>query len=360
MPLRPEQYTRLQYRFKYVEVADDHEEMLATVGRDALTGDPALVVQHPGEYYRVSCPFCSDTRKRLWINHRWGFLDPRTQSRNLWLAICYDEDCLRLPERQRWLYSEVFSDVGDGTDVVLAGTRPAAVSRDFVWPGRMSHLHHLYEDHPALTYLRERGFDPVQLSHRLGLAYCFSGYPEFRLAGGRLIIPIYSDGKPVGWQARYIGDPPDKSVPKYFTMTGFKKTQYLYNLDTARRYPYVIVCEGCTDVWRVGPTAVALFGKTLSTTQRLLLGTHWSQGAAVVLLDSDAGDEGQAVYDALRDVVAQRVLVRLPDGKDPADMDRGVLNRLILAAGREQGVDLPSMFRDKGAKSTSGPATPTG
>ncbi len=198
---------------------------------------------------------------------------------------------------------------------------------------------------------------PVQLSHRLGLGYCFVGDRQFRLASGRLIIPIHSNGKPVGWQARYLGNPPDKNVPKYLTMTGFKKTQYLYNLDTARKYPYVIVCEGCTDVWRVGPNAVALFGKTLSPTQRLLLGTHWSKGAVVVLLDSDAGDEGQAVYDALRDVVPQRVLVGLPDGKDPADMTWDQLNQLILAAGRGQGVDPAGLLREKHMKSTGSLAT---
>lgn len=349
-PLRPELYDRLQHLFRHVLIANEGEEM---VSRPSLSSDGSvhLSITSPGEYYRVNCPFCYDTRKRLWINHRWGFFDPRTQTRNLWLAICYNQSCLNSYDRQIALYRDVFSEVGDGTDVVLAGTKPTAASREVVWPGKLTPIHLLSDTFSAICYLRDRGFDPKQLGRDLRVSYCFDADYEFRVATNRIIIPIRMNGQNVGWQARFVGTPPNKETPKYYTMPGFKKTQYLYNLDRARQYPFVVICEGVTDVWRVGPTSVALFGKTLSTTQRLLLGTYWGQGAAVVLLDSDAQDNAQGVYDSLRDVVARRVLVRLPEGKDPGDLDRGQLDQLILEAGREQGVDLAAMLKRE-------PATP--
>ena len=39
---------------------------------DRGRGKPEFQASNPGEYYRIACPFCLDTRHRLWINHRWG------------------------------------------------------------------------------------------------------------------------------------------------------------------------------------------------------------------------------------------------------------------------------------------------
>jgi hypothetical protein len=348
--LRPELYRRLcqrasEFGFGTVRVANEGQEMMATVEHDALYDRPRLMVTWAGEYYVVNCPYCTDTRHRLWINHRWGLWDGRTRSRNLWLCCCYNEGCLEDYAHLRDLYNKVFDDITNGRrrfyDPVLRGERPSA-PREGRPPGpEVYPLQTLEPDHTAVLYLRGRGFDPDRLGRALGVGFCPISYPEFRTAQARIIIPIFYNGTYVGWQARYPYHeaPPDGS-PKYYTMPGMKKTLVLYNYDVAKAYPFVVLCEGCCDVWRVGPAAVGLFGKTMSATQEQLLTTTWGAGAAVVLLDGDAADEARRIYERLSGRVRHRVLVGLPDGKDPGGLDRDGLWRLIDTTARQQGVDL--------------------
>jgi hypothetical protein len=78
----------------------------------------------------------------------------------------------------------------------------------------------------------------------------------------------------------------------------------------------------------------------MSTVQEQLVGATWGAGAAVVLLDGDAADEARRLYDRLGGRVRHRVLVGLPDGEDPGDLDRDGLWRLIDESARREGVDL--------------------
>jgi len=335
MPLRPELYSRLEARFRHVQIANEGQELMASYHRDALTGKQTLDSRQPGEYYRVNCPFCNDTRKRLWINHRWGLKDPVTGSLNLHLCICFNENCVAtIKERRSWLYAEVMADVGDGSlDVVLPSfkTRPAEPVKAEL-PGDLVTLDHLPADHPACQYLRDRAFDPALLGQRLGVGYCPVANWNVQMATGRIIIPIMMDGQLRGWQSRYIGDPPNKFVPKYYTMPGMRKTELLYNIDPARKYPYVVLVEGVTDVWKVGPVSVALFGKTLSATQELLISSIWNKGTVYVMLDSDAADDGRKIVERLRGRVGKCVLVELPDDRDPGDLSQEELRRQIEEA----------------------------
>ena len=61
-----------------------------------------------GETYKVSCPFCSDTRQRLWINHHWGVRDEKTNDDLLHLAHCFNDDCINTREVQKELHAMVF------------------------------------------------------------------------------------------------------------------------------------------------------------------------------------------------------------------------------------------------------------
>jgi len=314
--------------------------MQARVSIRALDGKKSLNLFHYGETYRINCRFCRDTRHRLSIPHRWGLKDPDTQSLNLWLAKCFNEDCLKSYSNQRQLYNDVFSDVSDGRDEVLPGDPALSRSREFVWPGQLRSLTDFDDCHPAIVYLRERGFDPEQLSRDLGISVCIYPENQFAMAFRRIIIPVYMNGVPMGWQARYPGTPP-AGVPKYYSMDGWKKSQCLYSYDTARKWPYVVICEGCTDVWRVGPTGVALFGKDMSPVQRQLIAATWE--TAIVMLDSDAADSAQKIYQSLAGLVRNRVLVSLPDGADPGSMDSRELHRLVHRSAREQGVELPTL-----------------
>lgn len=328
----------------HVAIGNEGEEMLGSVDKDAYTGKLQRQVHHGGEYYRVNCPFCNDTRQRLWISHRWGQRDPETGSLNLHLAICYNEsDCLQVLGRSRELYRLVYSQFTHelGEDVLKPAHRaePARVAH---WPGRRVRIDELLPNHPARKYLVERGFDIDFLVTKLGVCLCIEAADEYQLAQSRIIIPILMNGDLKGWQARYVGDPGNKNVPKYYSMPGRKKSELLYNFDSARKYPFVVICEGVTDVWAAGPASVALFGKTMSAMQKMLVGSTWQDGTAVILLDGDAGDDAQKIHAELEGVVRQRVLVRLPGRTDPGELPFHVLEKHVCQAAHDQGVVLTS------------------
>jgi hypothetical protein len=346
-PLRPELYRQLQARFGKVLIANEGEEMVAHVDTDPSTGRLQLRVDWPGEYYRISCPYCQDTRCRLWINHRWGLYVPALKSDNLFLAHCYNEDCLARPGRAWELRDAVFSGLARGShpDPVLPGQRLTGQLRpDHYRPaGRTIYtLDHLSADHRACVYVRSRGYDPKWLGREFSVGYCRTAAAEFSWASDRIIIPVYFRGQPVGWQARYIGEPPE-GVPKWFSMKGMHKREVLYNFDVASQSPYVVVCEGVTDVWAYGPEAVALFGKQISGPQASLIASTWGQGVVVVLLDGDASDEALVAHDALGQRVRHKVIVPLPADADPGDCPREALREYVLEVARLRGVDLAGL-----------------
>jgi len=353
-PLRPELHRRLilrsyDHHFGDVKVVHENEEMGYSYrdDDDGRPGRKVLDVHTPGEYYRINCPFCGDTRGRLWINYRWGLFDEQTRTRNLWLCCCYNENCLEDYPHQRRLFEMVFEDLAhrqyrDTYDPVVHGERPAP-PHEVRPPGPFVYgLQTLEPTHVAVMYLRDRGYDVEWLSRILHVGFCPISYPEFRTAQGRIIIPVYHGGLYVGWQARYPyeGEPPGGS-PKYYTMPGMKKTSVLYNYDVASQRPFVVLTEGVTKVWSVGPEAVAQLGDKLSSYQAQLITQRWQ--TAVIYLDGDAsGEDGRAdeAWYALK-AVPQRVLIRLPDGQEPGDFTVEENRRIIYNVAQQQGVTLP-------------------
>ena len=81
----------------------------------------------------------------------------------------------------------------------------------------------------------------------------------------RLLIPVIAGNVLVGWQLRRLVDLP-KDPYKYLN-SDMKKSAVLYNMDNAKFCRDIVICEGVTDVWRVGRNAVALFGKHCSPAQ---------------------------------------------------------------------------------------------
>ena len=119
-----------------------------------------------------------------------------------------------------------------------------------------------------------------------------------------------------GWQARYIGDCPD-DVPKYLSCKGMKKSQLLYGLPAAvASQDAVVIVEGPTDCWRLGSSAVAIFGKDMSLPQQQLLDRFLPGRPVVVFLDRDAQDKAAELQRTLLDRGRVAVLAELPDGRD--------------------------------------------
>ena len=107
------------------------------------------------------------------------------------------------------------------------------------------------------------------------------------------------------------------SVPKYLSCKGMKKSQLLYGLPEAvGSQGAIVVVEGPTDVWRLGPGAVALFGKDMSLPQQELLDRFLPGRPVVVFLDRDAQDKAVELQRTLLNRGRVTVLAGLPDGRD--------------------------------------------
>jgi DNA primase len=162
------------------------------------------------------------------------------------------------------------------------------------------------------------------------------------MAEGRIIIPVYFLGKMVGCQARFVGERDWKTcpVPKYFNI-GLQKSAYLYNWDQAKLQPLVVLVEGVSDVWSVGPAGMALFGHTLSLAQSTLVRYRLQEKLVVCMLDSDAADMNRALAAELK--YTRTLAVDLPAGKDPGDLPREEIWGLINRTALREGVGLPGI-----------------
>jgi hypothetical protein len=345
-------YSLLRATFGPVRISNPGEAAIpGPPFHHAESGEFRAGFAYRGEHYAVRCPFCADHKARLSICHLWNTPDPYTGRRMDWLANCFNEQCTW--DHNAELMAMVFGFKNHSVRVLLESMRvePGIVidlePGPVELPGEILPLADLGPDHPALRYVHGRGFDMAELAATWDVAFCRRGVGPTLPAGGRILIPVHFRGERVGWQARYVGTVTKESrIPKYLTLKGFSAKRTLYNYDRARASRVVVVCEGVTDVWAVGPEAVGLFGKTISARQVELLGDWVAEGGLVVLcLDPDAweeeGAEQKFSLDRLKDQLKGRlVAVRLPDARDPGDYERATLWRLIGRACADQGFPL--------------------
>lgn len=112
------------------------------------------------------------------------------------------------------------------------------------------------------AYLRSRGFSPAELAKLWGIQGCSQ-------LSGRLawfvFIPVVQDSKLVSWTARRIvrGEPRYLSAPDRHSAVPI--TDCVYGIDYCRAG--IVLTEGPTKVWRVGPGAGALLGLRVSAAQ---------------------------------------------------------------------------------------------
>ena len=328
-PLSPMLYALLEHKFGEVKFAN--EGCSAVVQSFTDPNHPHLKIESAatwGEYYRVNCPFCADNRHRLWINHLYGSDYEKNRRTHTNLAVCYNENCISKPGRREQLEDLIF---GYGRPLVkrmpIKAVTTEFVPRDVEPPGEITPVDELPDDHPAVKYLRQRNFEPADLARDFSVGVCTKiSNDRARIAQNRLYIPVVFNGKLVGWQARAIGEP---TSTKYFNSPGMSKSKLLYNYDNASGHAFVIVVEGVPSVWRLGPAAVCLFGKTMSVWQRTTISTTWAGKPVYLILDSDARAEMDQTVHLLRQSQVNVIPVYLPDKRDPADYAREEIFSLI-------------------------------
>jgi hypothetical protein len=340
VPLNQSLYDALERFFGDVVIKDADIPMRYSYFRNPLSDRLNLIIAERGEHYWVNCNRCGDTRKRLSISAYWFHRDRSTGQMWSHLIHCFNEDCYADYETRLELHERLFAHTS--LNWLHKPAPPEQVKgppSDFVpsqdLPIGFQRLRVLRDDHPAKTYLLMRGFDPEEIDRLYQVGYADDRRTPL-LVRKRLVIPAFLNRACVGWQARCMEElnfKADSAPPKYFTCPGMKRGQVVYNLDLARRYAAIVVVEGPTDVWRVGPMAVALWGSLLTEAQAIRLKRAAGHAKLVFMLDPDVMQNQTKLERNVRrlDAAFRGRIVKcfLPDGEDPGSCERKWLRDFI-------------------------------
>lgn len=259
-----------------------------------------------GEWFNIACPFCKDTGKHLGLTENEGAHCWRCGKKkfNIVLkAILGDSSPLLTQTRERY------------------GQRGKRSSRTNLEKQKRESLilpRGLLTEAPkmALDYLKSRNFDPKYLEEVWGIKYT-GAFGDYKF---RIITPIYHNEKLVSFQGRdYTG----RSNLRYKACSKDNEVRehqqclygsWLVTNDT------VVVVEGITDTWRLGPGAVATFGISFTIGQVELLSKYRK---VVILFDYEeqAIKAAHELADQLRILNNEiDVSIVIMEGGDPAEL----------------------------------------
>lgn len=183
----------------------------------------------------------------------------------------------------------------------------------------------------ARQYLINRKYDPDKLASIWGIrATSHIGFYKHRI-----LAPIYYKSQIVSFQCRDItGNHPQKYLACFQDEEIIQHQRTLYGLDQAvARGKTCVVVEGITDVWRLGPGTVAVFGIDFTKQQAQLIATNFDR--VFILFDSEY--QAQEKADELGYLVSagfsnKPEVINLPfivPDIDPGDLSQNDANALI-------------------------------
>lgn len=249
-------------------------------------------------------------------------------------------------------------------------------------PGKVLALGDLSEGHPALVYLKSRGFSPKLLEDQFGASYCYEEalprkyYPE--LSGGfrdtpqgRIVFNIDMYGVRRGWQARLIEmivgdahlvwhpyadewqllkvrsgkgweltpafthDELEWKPSKYKTGTGTARNSAIMGLDAALKWnkdhgtSTLIVCEGPLTAAKFRSPAVATLGKSISFEQARII--RKAARRAVYVPDNDlSGTKATARAREVLTGLDLKILELPKDVNDAGELSYDAASALIM------------------------------
>ncbi len=200
-----------------------------------------------------------------------------------------------------------------GDERRIASGRPERLTTAFQKPKGVGPLETVH-----LQYLYNRGLPSAIDLVRLW------GIQGIGLSGGalawRIYIPIRNQvGQTVSWTTRAIGS---TSSLRYISASADEESEphhsLLYGAELARGA--VVVVEGPTDAWAIGPGAVATCGVGFSREQIALISSY---PVRAVCFDRDAAGQRRAekLCVALEAFPGQTSGLKLHSGNDPAEAD---------------------------------------
>jgi hypothetical protein len=183
-------------------------------------------------------------------------------------------------------------------------------------------------------FLRERGFNPSRIANVWGVRGLGmrAGYKKedghWMNLNWRLFIPIELHQVVSSWTTRTISK--DPNVIRYISANKSQERithkDLLYGEDFAGHT--IIIVEGPTDAWRIGPGAVATFGTRPSPAQILRMGRYAKR---YVLFDHGAERYAQSLVRELSVFPGETYNVTIdaddPDSMKPKELSmvRGIL-----------------------------------
>uniref|UniRef100_A0A6M3L121 Putative DNA topoisomerase-primase n=1 Tax=viral metagenome TaxID=1070528 RepID=A0A6M3L121_9ZZZZ len=173
-----------------------------------------------------------------------------------------------------------------------------------------------------IAYLERRRFNPTELARIWGVCGTkhIGGYKH------RIVAPITYKGRLVSYQTRAMLT---NQIPKYKACEikdeVIHHKHLVYGVDQALlkdKGDVVVVVEGITDVWRLGPGAVATFGIGWTKDQVKFLATHFKRFIICFDNEEQAQDNAKGLMTLLLALGrrAHRVVCPTPD---PARMGEG-------------------------------------
>lgn len=230
-------------------------------------------------------------------------------------------------------------------------------------PGDLVPLSELSDEHVAIQYLKNRKFNPSVLDSRYGVRFCRDGITIGNIFNttNTIVFPVWMGGAVIGWQARLLFNPDEipedqyevynftkdsdgeyNVPPKYMTSPGFDKGRVLYNYDLAKTEPIVVICEGTFDAIRVGPCAVATFGKGVSEYQERLIKSYWK--FAILLLDPGDTDMETLKLQQSLSLSIPCISVKLQGYKDAGETPTNEIWRQIRTQLDRENIDLEKVL----------------
>jgi hypothetical protein len=344
--LNPTLYSFLVRTFGAVKIRKQGVPMAARVRVELVRGSArkSLKIDEPGETYCVSCPLCPDTNGHLYIAHQYGLRNKETGQVNKYAR------CFKCDKAPHTILSQAYEQchmIGSRLPepVVMPTVSTGSSWPEYKEPGRCVMLGSGAASAVPDAYLEYREIDVRRAADDYQWRYCVEGNPDvyYGACKGRIIIPVFLNGKEVGWQARLSFDPvTDKKKKKE---KGFHNLRWLsmpgagwiaravVGFDQAKHSSFCVVVEGPTDMIKHGSPFVGTLGQSVSEAQIDLIVGQWGrEGGGIIVLGDPGKKEGAVSFSTAsrlaRKSQAPVYNIRMQDG-DPGDWDTGDLCRFI-------------------------------
>jgi DNA primase len=206
-----------------------------------------------------------------------------------------------------------FDDTGY-LDIDFSYQRPDEKSIELPDGYKLIGMGNSYTSKLVAQYMKKRGFSISSLQ-MAGVGYCGTG--EY---ANRIIIPYYSQGELIYFNARRYLDFGSKFKNPSYEELGIGKNTILYNSDALAIYKKVRIVESATNALTIGPTAIGTGGKALSKNQISSIVRSPVEKVSI-MLDPDAYDKAIELGLELANYKKVKV-VKFPEGKDVNDLGK--------------------------------------